>query len=503
MTLSLDNSGLQIDTTASIVTTMLAQLRDEFGLDFLTTDTSQVVKLLKVFARQLVSTQGGLKVVVDALSLDETTGTQLVNLALLNGTSRLAATRSSIPMRALGVSGTSIGDRRVRSNVTNAVFRVPLGTVIAPSGFVTFTAVADVVGASVQAFADDGWTIVDIVTGWQAVGATADYTAGVPQETQEALRGRAQQAARSNARATEPAVREALAAIAGMVASDGIFNRKPVADLGVPAFTVEPILDGSFTGQDVGLALYNTLGETTPTFGSTSVSVSTPTGGTFTGNYTQVETLRVVFRITLDTTGAEVSLDLDYVSRAINAVVAYANSLTRGLNVSPAIAAARAVSALTTGSVMDFTGEAAFFGDPLQSTPLVVGSRQRAFTIGGPTAGEVTGTATEPFNLTVGWQLTVSIDGAAQVSYLVNVDDFDVISAALASEVAVALNVPFGPAATASDVNGRVSIVSNSVGASSSVAILGVSTVAFLTALGLAVSTNVGTDTDVEIVVIP
>jgi hypothetical protein len=499
---TLDDSGLTVDTTAAVTAAMLAELRTEFGLDFLTTDTAQVVKLLKVFARQVVSTQAALQVVLDALSLGQATGTQLVRLCELNGTDREPATRSSIPMRALGVSGTLIGDRRVRSNVTNAVFRVPVGTEISVSGFVTFTAVAETTG-DVQAFADDTWTIVDQLTGWQLVGATADYTEGVPQETEEALRGRASQAARSNARATEPAVREALAAIAGMTSADGIFNRTPLVDDGVPAFTVEPILDGTFTAQDVGLALYNVLGETTPTIGSTSVSVSTPTGGTFTSMYTQVETLRVLFRITLDTTGAEVDLDLDYVARATDAVVSYANSLTRGLNVSPSVAAARAISALTTGTVMDFTGEAAFVGDAYQSTTLVVGARERAFTVGGPTSGESLGTTTEAFNLTAGDVIDISIDGAALVSYTVVAIDFAVVSAALADEFADALNVVLGTQGTASNVNGRVSIASNSVGAASEVEILGSSTAGFIAEIGMTVGSSFGTDSDVEIVVTP
>lgn len=499
---ALDDSGLTIDTTAALISEMLAELRGEFGLDFLTSDTAQVVKLLKVFARQAVSTQSLLQTVLDALSLGQATGTQLVRLAQLNGTNRTAATRSSIAMRALGVSGTLIGDKRVRSNVTNGVFRVPLGTEISVSGFVTFTAIAETTG-DVEAFLGDTWTIVDAVNGWQQVTATANYTEGALQETEDALRVRAEQAARSNARATEPAVREALAAIAGMLSADGIFNRQPIAFDGVPAFTVEPILDGSFTEQDVGLALYNSLGETTPTTGATTVTVSTPTGGTFEASYTQVETLRTLFRITLDTTGAEVDLDLDYVARATNAVVAYANSLTRGLNVSPSVAAARAVSSLTTGSVMDFTGEAAFVGDAYQSTPLVIDSRERAFTVGGPTPGEALGVATETFNLTVGWNMDFSIDGAAPVSYVVSAADFAVVSAATAEEVANAFNVILGTQAEASDVSGSVLVASNTAGSSSTVGVLGSSTFAFVTAIGFVSGTGVGTDTDVEIVVTP
>lgn len=502
MTLALDDSGLTTDTVASITSTMLAELREEFGLDFLTTDTAQVVKLIKVFARRTVAVQAALQSVLDALSLGQATGTQLVRLAALNGTTRIGATRSSIAMRAIGVSGTAIGDKRVRSNVTNAVFRVPIGTVIAASGFVTFTAVAETTG-DVQAFADDTWTIVDIVNGWQAVGATADYVAGAPQETQSALRARAQQAARSNARATEPAVREALAAIAGVSDADGIFNRKPIVVDTVPAFTVEPILDGSFTAQDVGLALYNTLGETTPTTGSTLVSVSTPTGGTFTGYYTQVEQLRVIFEITLDTTGAEVSLDLDYEARATNAVVEYVNSLTRGINVSPAFAAARAVAALTSGTVTDFVGKATFFGGVVGTSVLAIGARQRAYTIGGPTSGEVTGSVDEPFNLTTGWVLQISIDAASPVVYEVSASHYALVSAATATELAVQLNIVFGTSASASAVNGRIYIASASVGDTSIVDIQAASTFAFATAIGLAIDTHEGTDTDVQIKVIP
>lgn len=498
---TLDDSGLQVDTLAAVVSRMQTSLSGEFGFTLATSDNAQVTKLLKVFAREVVSVQQALLPVLTSLSLDLATGVQLVNLAALNGSQRLAATRSSIPMRALGTAGTVIADKRVRSNTTNAVFRIPLGTSIQGSGFVTFTAVAESTG-DVQAFVNDTWTIVDSVTGWQAVGATADYTPGSPQETQEALRARAQQAARSNARATEPAVREALAAVPGMISADGIFNRTPLPFDGVPKFTVEPILDGTFTAQDVGLTLYNYLGETTPTFGSTQVNVSTPTGGVFAAYYTQVETLRVQFRITLDTTGAEVPLDLDYVQRVINAVVAYANSLTRGLNVSPAVAAARAIASLTTGSVMDFSGEAAFFGDPYQSTPLVVGSRQRAFTIGGPTSGQTTGTQVETFNLTTGWTLNLSIDGAAMVVYTVD-SDYPSVSAATAAQIATRLNVVLGDAATASDVNGRLKISSNSAGSTSTVAVLVASSAPFLTALGIVVGVYAGTNSDVEVVVTP
>ena len=93
---TLDDSGLQVDTLAAVVSRMQTSLSGEFGFTLATSDNAQVTKLLKVFAREVVSVQQALLPVLTSLSLDLATGVQLVNLAALNGSQRLAATRSSI-----------------------------------------------------------------------------------------------------------------------------------------------------------------------------------------------------------------------------------------------------------------------------------------------------------------------------------------------------------------------------------------------------------------------
>ena len=89
------------------------------------------------------------------------------------------------------------------------------------------------------------------------------------------------------------------------------------------------------------------------------------------------------------------------------------------------------------------------------------------------TPATYTSTTTEPFALTNGSTLDVSIDGAAPITVTFLTGDFASIGAATAAEVAAVITAQLGGAATAADVAGAVAITSSSTGPGASLLVTG------------------------------
>lgn len=89
------------------------------------------------------------------------------------------------------------------------------------------------------------------------------------------------------------------------------------------------------------------------------------------------------------------------------------------------------------------------------------------------TPATYTSTTTEPFALTNGSTLDVSIDGAAPTTVTFLTGDFASIGAATAAEVAAVITTQLGGAATAADVAGAVVITSASTGPGATLLVTG------------------------------
>ena len=503
MTAQLTDAGLILDTTAGAFAALQARVRSLFDGDLVITQDSTLGKLLIVFAEAAVANQQFLATVADALALSQSTGVQLINLGELNGVQPLGATRSTIPLKLGGAPGLDVGDKRVRYNPTGAIFRTPVGTTLL-GGTALVTGVAEETGPVLALTGDASvWTIVDGVSGWTAASSTGDALVGRAAESQEEFRTRAQQAAKNNGAATEPATEEALAAVDGVTKVRVLNNRGPIVDAdGVAGFTVEAIFTGG-EAPAIGLALFYVLGLSTPTQGDEVVQVTDPIDGEVSPFYfSRSKVIRVVYRITLDTAGAEKPLDEDAVGRVVAAVVGYTDALGDGIDVVPTVAAALALAALTPGTVTGGLGEAARFGAVVSPATLQINKREITTTFGTAQAA-VTVAAVEPYNLIAGENLDLAIDGSTVVSAVFAVEDFAVISAATAAEVAAVINTALGNAlvpGVASSAALTLVISSTSTGASSSVSVVGSTAPTVLTALGLVVGVVTGTNTDVEVI---
>jgi hypothetical protein len=503
---TLTDAGPVIDTQASAFAELSARVRQLFDADLVITQSSDLGKILTVFAEANVSNQQFLVQIVDTLDVNNATGVQLIALGAINGVSPLPATRSEILLQLGGTAGLDVGDKRVRYEPNGSVFRTPLGATLPPSGVLDVTAVGETTGPllALESPATD-WVIVDGTTGWESVRALSDVKPiGRTAESQEEFRARVIQAGEGNGAATEPAVKEGLLATNGVSSLRLLNNRKPIIDAnGVAGFHVEAIVSGG-TDEDIGETLLAVLGATTPTQGSESVTVIDPVdGASVVFRFSRLGFVRIIFRVSISEAGAELPRDADAVERVTNAVVAYVESLDDGIDVVPAVAAAQALASLTPGSATDSSAEAARFGDVPSPAILPIAPKERTIIFGSPQAATVVGTNFEPFDLTAGDNVDVAFDNGNVVSVVFNVADFPIISQATASQVAAVFqsaittaNEPGG----ASALDGKLVLQSDSTGSGSLVEILPSSAAAPLAALGLVVDTTIGTETDVEVV---
>ena len=109
------------------------------------------------------------------------------------------------------------------------------------------------------------------------------------------------------------------------------------------------------------------------------------------------------------------------------------------------------------------------------------------------------GSQTQTFNLTAGWILDLSFDGAAVQTVAIAVQDYQVISAATALEIATAIQRQISQGIAGVD-EGAITLTSQTAGGGSSIQVMGTSTGGLLAVLGLSVGTTLGSDGDVTVV---
>jgi hypothetical protein len=510
------NEGVIIDTLDGVLAEINAVFLAEFGAGINGIDTSPqsyTGRQNPIIASRIVSTQQLLAEITTAINPNNAQGRLLDFIGSLFREPRLPATSATIPARLYGVPGFLVGDRRVRYRRNGTIWRVPLGVTVLASGTVDVDLVSDAPGTTlpdgtlIEAFQDgsDQWTIVDTApASFFAVESTGAYSAGTVTETDPPYRVRIGLAGLSSGTGTEDGIRRAIARVAGIDAVVDNNREIFVNANGVPGKHTEVIFDqGTVTA--VAQAIYDSFSDTNLWFGTeTAIAYQRDP---FTGELdlaspvvvqlTPAERILVAWDVTINSAGAEVGLPDDVVSLVQSVLVAYSNvTLKIGLDVQPGEAAAAIREALPVGSIVD--GNLTVLvglvgGPPPAAVPIAITSRQRARTDSAAQAAEVLASNVETYNIFAGDVLSLAVNGGTAQAVTMLVTDFQVISAATALEIATIINTRMS-GFVAGVEGGALVIRSGTTGATSSVNVLPLSSIALLGALGLAIGLTFGND---------
>lgn len=505
MAAEITDTGVLIETLDQVEVGLNTEFFDEFGNAIDLSPQGYTGREIPIISRSIVQLQNLTADTITSLDIDSAQGRFLDNLGTLLDEPRKSATKSKVNAELTGAPNLDVGDKRVRYKRNDSLWRTPVGAVLGANGRLK-TVLEAVETGVVQAFEDSTaqWVIVDEVSGWTFVESTADAIEGSPLETDPVFRERLKLAGKSSGVGTLPGVQRALRAVPGNVSARVLNNRNIAIPVnGVPGKRVEAVIEGG-TDDDIGQAIIDSYGGTDGLTGSTEVSVPDAFGNPRIMRFTRLDRIDVIFKITVDTTGADSALPEDAASTMINVVADRTNALAEGVDVTPddteaVIRAAFESGAIPAGQVIVLIGLKS--SGVVVPAPLVIQIRERARTTQGVQAGGVVGTETQTFGFIVTWQLQLNVDGGNVQQVTWAASDFADTGAATALEIATVINLQT-TGLTSGSQNGALAFVSDTLGAASSITILPASTPALLTELGLTAGTFSGTDGDIEVTII-
>ena len=463
---------------------------------------------IQIMSEQFIALQGLLTQFVDLLDPTEATGTWVDFHLSLQATRRKPATRSTISGIVYGLPATNVGDKRVRFLPNETLWRTPAGLVIGPTGITPTTLTADTAGP-VQAInaGTASWTIIDVTAGWVAVESSANVNLGTNIESDEAGRTRAQVTAGGIGVGTLPALFKALWEVPGVVGV-GINNNRqllPNAD-GVPGKSVECVVEGG-TDEDIGYAIASTVNGTAGLFGGTTLDVTleveledgTTQSLVVSVSFTRVAYIDVIAQYTI-TFGVLGNAPANASDLAKTVGAAYINNAGRGVDVVATASGSAVTAAMPANSEPVVVTQIARKGDPLGAASIVISTRQRARINPEVQPASIESLLAEPFNFDVTWVLLLEVDG---LTYLVTFSstDFVVVSAATTLEIADVINAQVSTV-VASDNDGALLIETLTSGSTSTLAISLGTSAGLLATLGLSVGSVVGSDGDIEVIIL-
>lgn len=233
-------------------------------------------------ADQLGSLSEMNQAVYDAWDVNNATGIQLDNLALIVGVTRTPATYSQVEVTITGDSGTVIPQGAIIEHATTASRWATTEDVTLSAGTGTVIVRAQDAGA-VAADADTLTVIVSRQSGWSAVTNADPATPGEPRETDAALRLRRQQAIQTAGSASLNAIRAAILGLGDFISACVVVENTStatatVSGISLAAHSVGIVVhpDTLTTAQktDLAQAIYDHVAAGIATNGAQSATVT-------------------------------------------------------------------------------------------------------------------------------------------------------------------------------------------------------------------------------------
>ncbi len=318
-------TGFSAPSYSDIYASEIATEQSIFGSDIVLDSFSQDGQRLVARCAAINDANNMAEAVYNSFFPGNAQGTGLAALVQINGLTKNVPTDSTAVLTLGGVVGTvSYGWKAIDTN--NNIWDIPDGTEIGQSGTVQVTATCETAGA-VTALAgaiNRPYTIVD---GWQTVTNAAAATAGLPVETDAALRRR--QAASTALPAIGPldSIMAAVAQSGGVGRYQGYENDTDATDAnGIPAGQIAVVVEGG-NATAIAQAIQTKKAPGIGTYGTTSVQMTDQKGVPITINFFELTDVAIYAAMTIQPLNGYVSTTG---TAAVNALVDYLNGLGIG-----------------------------------------------------------------------------------------------------------------------------------------------------------------------------
>ena len=281
----ISDEGYTAPRAADFLTLIRSAFEERTGLVIEWDNDTFLGNLTAIMAEQLGDLAEASQAVYDAFDVNNATGLQLDNLALLVGVTRTEATYSTVLLTLTGTSGTIIREGAlVQGGGPDGTTRwATTEDVTISGGTATVIAQAEDPGA-VEADAGELTTIVTPFSGWTSVTNADPATAGEERESDAALRKRRQQSLQTGGSRSLNAIRAAILALDGVEAATVIENTSiasaVVEGLTLAAKSIAVIVYPSTLTDDQKAGVAQAIYETIPAGISTNGTdvVATVTG---------------------------------------------------------------------------------------------------------------------------------------------------------------------------------------------------------------------------------
>lgn len=269
-------AGISAPSYADIYQSLQASFQSIYGTDAYIDPDSQDGQLLAIFAKAVSDSNDVAIAIYRSFSPSTAQNEALSTQVKINGISRAAPSRSTVPLRVSGTIGTTIANG-IASDVLQQRWLLPASVTIPPAGFVDVTGTARDIGALAAA----PNTVQNIVTptlGWQGVTNPTAAAPGAPVELDAALRRRQTVSTALPSRTVIDGITGAIAAIPGVTQVIVYENDTDAVDAnGEPAHSIcAVVLGGDSAAIAAAIAVKKTPGAYT--HGSTAVTVTGANG---------------------------------------------------------------------------------------------------------------------------------------------------------------------------------------------------------------------------------
>lgn len=296
-----------LDTTGFTPKT-LEEIRDEIETDLRTTisskldlsDESPAGQFVGIFASKVREIWEQVAAVYASQNPDGASGDALTSLAYLTGTSRRAATKSTVLCTCDLDAGTyAIGTLIAHVSGDPAARFVNAVEVVSAGGSNVGILFESEETGLIRANATTLTTIAEAVAGWNSVTNPADAELGSEIESDGGLRIRREQELARSGSATVDAVRADVLDVDGVEACSVLENTTGAVVNGVDPYSIECIVVGG-ADADVAEAIFDSKAATAGTSGSDSESVVDSQGNAHTIYFTRPAVIEIYIDVELE-----------------------------------------------------------------------------------------------------------------------------------------------------------------------------------------------------------
>ena len=296
----IDEHGITVPTFDEYRQYMADGMKAIFGDDIYLEPDSQDGQMIDIFAYALTETAQAIAAAYHSFGVNSAVGVGLSRMVKLNGIQRRTATKSTVDVRIVGETGTTIRNGIVEDGLKNK-WDLPRMITIPQAGEITVTATAREYG-DIRILEGDLTGITTPTRGWQSVENTAASSPGVPVESDFDLRGRQRYSTALPSATVNDGILGSVLNIFGVVKAVLYENNTDEPDEnGIPPHSICLVVDGGDVNE-VAEAIRVRKTPGTGTFGDVAVEATDALGIRGTIRFMRPEIVDVSARVTITIT---------------------------------------------------------------------------------------------------------------------------------------------------------------------------------------------------------